>query len=294
MSQTSPASALTTPLGRRVERDGDLLRADGEPGRIAAARRRLPVSTTIGAPPRGGLHVRRPVRRCRHAAFEQVDVADEVGDVARIRLLVDLGGRGDLDDLAVVHDRDAVGDRHRLFLVVGDDQEGQAELLLQVGQLELGLLAQLLVERAERLVEEQHLRLLGERAGERDALALAAGQLMRLALGEGRELDQRQHLLDAAVDLGLRHAVLLEAEGDVRLDASCAGTARRTGTSCWSGAGRAGRRRGPGRRARTSPVGRLLEAGDHAHQRGLAAAGRAEQREELALVDARGRGRRRR
>ena len=32
-------------------------------------------------------------------------------------------------------------------------------------------------------------------------------------------------------------------------------------------------------------LGRLLEAGEHAHQRGLAAAGRAEQREELALVD---------
>ena len=31
--------------------------------------------------------------------------------------------------------------------------------------------------------------------------------------------------------------------------------------------------------------GRLLEAGEHAHQRGLAAAGRAEQAEELALED---------
>ena len=115
----------------------------------------------------------------------------------------------------MVHHRDAVGDGHRLLLVVGDDDEGEAELLLQVDQLELGLLAELLVERAERLVEQQHLRLLGERAGERDALALAAGELVRLALGERRQLDQLQHLLDARVDLGLRHAVLLEAEGDV-------------------------------------------------------------------------------
>ena len=49
-------------------------------------------------------------------------------------------------------------------------------------QLELHLLAQLQVERAERLVEKQHLRLVDERARERDALLLAAGELARLPL----------------------------------------------------------------------------------------------------------------
>jgi hypothetical protein len=48
-------------------------------------------------------------------------------------------------------------------------------LLLKIHQLELGFLAQLLVERSERLVEQQQLRPLGERAGKRHALALAAG-----------------------------------------------------------------------------------------------------------------------
>ena len=77
-------------------------------------------------------------------------------------------------------------DRHRLLLVVGDDDEGGAEPLLQLHQLELRLVAQLLVERGERLVEQQHLRPLGERARERDALALAAGELVRLAVLAGR------------------------------------------------------------------------------------------------------------
>ena len=99
-------------------------------------------------------------------------------------IFVDFGRRADLADDALVHDGDAGRERHRLFLVVGDDDEGDADLVLDVHELELGLLAQLLVERAERLVEQQHLRLLGERAGERDALALAAGQLVRLAAGE--------------------------------------------------------------------------------------------------------------
>ncbi len=79
-----------------------------------------------------------------------------------------------------------VDERHRLFLVVRHDHERDAELLLQVHQLELRVLAQLLVERAERLVEQQQLRPLHQRARERDALALAAGQLVRLALGELR------------------------------------------------------------------------------------------------------------
>ena len=122
----------------------------------------------------------------RDLAFEQVDLADEVGDVAGVRVLVDLGRRRHLDELAVIHHRDAVGNRHRLLLVVGDDQEGESELHLQVHQLELGFIAELLVERPERLVEKQHLRLLGERAGKRHALALAAGKLVRLALGELR------------------------------------------------------------------------------------------------------------
>ena len=56
-----------------------------------------------------------------------------------------------------------------------------AGALLNAHQLELGLLAQLLVERAERLVEQHDLRLLGDGAGERDALLLAARELMRLA-----------------------------------------------------------------------------------------------------------------
>ena len=103
------------------------------------------------------------------------------GDPARIRLLVDLGRRRDLDRAALIHHADAVRDRHRLLLVVGDDHEGEAEPLLQLHQLELRLLAQLLVERRERLVEQQHARTLDQRARERDALALAAGELVRLA-----------------------------------------------------------------------------------------------------------------
>ena len=110
---------------------------------------------------------------------QHVRRADEIGDEARLRALVDFLGRADLLHLAVVEHGDAVGHRQRLALVVRDEDEGDAERLLQGLQLFLHLLAQLQVERAERLVEQQHLRLVDEGARQRHALPLPAGELAR-------------------------------------------------------------------------------------------------------------------
>ena len=109
-------------------------------------------------------------------------------------MLVDLGRRADLLDLAVVEDRDAVAHRERLFLVVRDVDERDADLLLDPLQLGLHLLAELEVERAERLVEQEHLRAVDDRAGERDPLALAAGELRRLAAAEPAEPHELERL----------------------------------------------------------------------------------------------------
>ena len=103
-------------------------------------------------------------------------------------------GVPDLLDPARFNDRDAVAHRQRLLLVVGDEHEGDAGLALDLLELDLHLLAQLEVERAERLVEQQHRRPVHQRAGERDALALAAGQLAGLALAVVAETDPVQRL----------------------------------------------------------------------------------------------------
>ena len=134
-------------------------------------------------------------------AVEQIDVADELGDPARTRRLVELARGRDLFEPAGVHHADPVRHRHRLLLVVGDDDEGHAEAALQVHQFELRALAQLLVERGQRLVEQQHLRPARQRARQRHALLLAAGELIRLALLHAVELDQRHHLGDAGGDI---------------------------------------------------------------------------------------------
>ena len=62
------------------------------------------------------------------------------------------------------------------------------QLALQALQLEAHLLAQLRVEVGQRLVEQQQRRLHHQRAREREALLLAAGELGRLAVGQLVEL----------------------------------------------------------------------------------------------------------
>ena len=55
-------------------------------------------------------------------------------------------------DAAVAHDRDAIAQDERFLLVVRDKNERDAQLPLQVEQLDLQFLAQLQVQRAQRLI----------------------------------------------------------------------------------------------------------------------------------------------
>ena len=152
----------------RPDRDPDLARpaarrdVSGTRKTLRRSRRDHPLSVRL-APRRG------PV--------EEVRLADELGDERGARVLVDLGRRAQLGHPGVVHDRDPVGHGERLFLVVGDVDEGGAELLVERLELELHLLAQLEVDGAERLVQQQDRGLEHQRAGQRHPLPLAAREL---------------------------------------------------------------------------------------------------------------------
>jgi hypothetical protein len=156
--------------------------------------------------------------RIAPSTLKRVERADEGRDEAGARSVVDVAGAADLLDCAFVHHDDPVGDRKRLLLVVGDEYSGDAELLLQRANLLAQARPDSRVGRRERLVEQEHPRARGERAGKRHALLLAAGKLVGKTPGEVRQLDQRQHLVDTRLDLGRRFARDLEAEGDVALD----------------------------------------------------------------------------
>jgi hypothetical protein len=111
------------------------------------------------------------------AALEQVHIAQEAIDKRAGRVVPDLLRRAFLLDLALVDDHHAVGHFQRLFLVVGHEDGGHMQLVVQAAQPAAQLLAHLGVQRAEGLVQQQHLGLDRQRAGQGDALALAAREL---------------------------------------------------------------------------------------------------------------------
>ena len=80
---------------------------------------------------------------------------------------------------------------------MGDHQDGLAELALELEELVLQPAAHDRVDRAERLVHQQHRWVGGQRTGDPDALALSAGELVRVAVRElaGVEADEVHQLL---------------------------------------------------------------------------------------------------
>ena len=98
-----------------------------------------------------------------------------------LRRLEDVLDRPLLDDLAVLHHAHDVGEPAHDAEVMGDEQHRHAEPLLQFLEQREDLRLHGDVERRGRLVGDQEVGLVGERHRDHHALALAAGQLMRIA-----------------------------------------------------------------------------------------------------------------
>src|SRR5262249_40231398 len=137
-----------------------------------------------GAPAAGGEDARPDVVLVRHdesvaldlddAPTDDVVVAHEAGDELGLRLRGYRQRIRDLLDARIVHHDDAIGHRKGLFLVVRHVDEHQAELALEVAQLHAHSQLQEPVEVAERLVEQQRLRLRDEHARQCHTLLLTA------------------------------------------------------------------------------------------------------------------------
>ena len=108
-----------------------------------------------------------------------------------------------LHDAAVVHQHDAVGQRHGLALVMRDVDGGHAELALQMAEFPAHLLAELLVDRRQRLVEQQHGRLADHGARQRHLLARAGRQRAGVAVELVAELEDLGDPVELAGDLGV-------------------------------------------------------------------------------------------
>ncbi len=218
-------------------------------------------------------------------AGQAVRTAEEPKDMAVRRVSVHLLRRADLRDPAVLHDGDPIRERERLLLIVRDEHRGDREAPQQQRQLQLRLIPQIAVERAERLVQQQDIRVDDDGACHGDALALAAAQLRGIARLEAGQLEQVDGLGHALAPLRLRDAPCLQPVGDIvrhrhvgkqrvvlkdHCDVPLVGRNVVDDLSTQDDVAEIG----------------LLEPRDQVEQRGLAAAARTKQGDDFALAQA--------
>ncbi len=141
--------------------------------------------------------------------------AEEPGDEHGRRSVEQLERRALLLDQPVAHQHDPVGQRHRLDLVVGHVDHRRRDRRMEALDLAAHLVAELGVEIGQRLVEQEDAGAAHDRPADRDALALAAGDLPRVALEQRRDAEHRRRGPDPLVDLGGRELPGAEPEADV-------------------------------------------------------------------------------
>ena len=109
---------------------------------------------------------------------------------------------------AVLHHGDEVADLRGDAQIMGDEDDGEPEPLTQFGEQFQHLRLHGNIQRRDRLVRDQHVRLQRQRARQPDALALAAGEFVRKPVAGGRiEADQREQFPGVGDRLRPRRAV---------------------------------------------------------------------------------------
>ena len=109
-------------------------------------------------------------------------LGDRIEQHARVRML---GAREEarlwrpLHQPAQIHDADRIADVAHDGQIVRDEQIGQATLALKIAHQVQDLCLHGDIERRGRFVTNEEVRFGGERAGDRDALALATAELVR-------------------------------------------------------------------------------------------------------------------
>ena len=177
------------------------------------------------------------------------------------------------------HDDDAVAEEDRLADAVGDQQNGFPAGHPDALQFAVHALAGESIERAERLIHQQHFRIAREAAHDRRALLHPAAELVRIFVLETGESGDRQIFAHRAFARRAIAAADLQGEDDV-LPHGHPRQQRRVLEHDADGAGRAGDRLVSERHL--ARVGRV-EAGEQPQHRALAAARRADDGDELAV-----------
>ncbi len=103
-------------------------------------------------------------------------------------------------------------------MVVGDENSGNIEFLLDLPDLLANAHPQGRIEVAERFIKEQHLRPDNKSPGKGHPLQLAAAQLAGHSVAVASKPHQFEDLIDAPIPLRVLHLAELEPVGHVRRD----------------------------------------------------------------------------
>ena len=180
--------------------------------------------------------------------------------------------------------RNAIGGAHRLVGIVSHEDGGGARFTQEFEGVLSHLIAQASIEARKGLVHQQDAGRRRQGPGERDPLAFAARQGVRIRGSVAGQPDAREQPRHDPIHLGARPPT--EAEGHVRGDGEVRkegvvledhADATALGLDEAAGAGHLDRvqQDATGRRA--------IDAGDQPQERGLPGPGRAEQAEDFAL-----------
>ena len=210
--------------------------------------------------------------------------ADEASDEDVGRTIVQLGRGADLLQDTELDNGDAVTHGQSFGLIVGHVQGGDTQLALQSSDLGTGLHAELGIKVGQRLIHEEDLRLTDDCTTHSHTLTLTTGQSLRLTIKVLGQVEDLSGLLDALANLFLRGAGDLQSEahvvghGHVRiqsvvLEHHCDVAILRL-------------HRGDVLATdEDAALVDLFKASEHTQSSGLAAARRANQHQELAILD---------
>jgi hypothetical protein len=127
-----------------------------------------------------------PARQC---GVCRVGALEQLAHVWRGRSALQLHRTARLFHASIPHNDNLVRESRRLGQVMGHQQRGEAEFTPDSLEGLVCLTARDGVEGTERLVEQDGLLASREGAGERDALSLSAGQLVRQSMAERRWIE---------------------------------------------------------------------------------------------------------
>src|SRR5258708_17422087 len=128
------------------------------------------------------LHRASAIRDARKTASKEVRVAHELCYEPGLRALVDLLRSSDLKHAPTFHHGDPVRKCDGFALIVRHEDKRAAGRAVQAPELSLHLQPELEIKRAQRFVEQEHLRLIDQCPRDRDALLLTAAQSIYRAL----------------------------------------------------------------------------------------------------------------